>query len=230
MTTIEDAINGAALKFDVPLILAEAVAWHESGLDPKAVGDEGTSFGLYQLHEGGELGTLTEDEAFVPFTNASVALSEFADVKRNNPDIVKDWGTWAATAQRPADPSAYAAAVNAIVAQINNGSIPEGFRVALVALDPTAAPVPSPSSQTPEPPSPVEATYVTPTLPELKEGQSGYPVRILQIILGGNLTVDGIFGPDTAASLRSFQVSKGLAVTSVTDIQTWENLIGRQVS
>lgn len=49
----------------------------ESGGNAKAVGDRGSSFGLFQLHKGGELGKLTPEQAFDPVTNAQTALSYF---------------------------------------------------------------------------------------------------------------------------------------------------------
>ena len=83
----------------------------ESGGNHKVVGDHGTSFGLFQLHKGGELGDLSQKEASNPRTNADVALSEFARIqhKHSNP------GKLAAAAQRPAHPEQYAKKVNAML-------------------------------------------------------------------------------------------------------------------
>lgn len=83
----------------------------ESGGDNKVVGDHGTSFGLFQLHKGGELGNLSKEQASNPHTNACVALSEFARIqhKHGNP------GKLAAAAQRPANPEKYAQKVNAML-------------------------------------------------------------------------------------------------------------------
>ncbi|HET8842354.1 MAG TPA: GH25 family lysozyme, partial [Ktedonobacteraceae bacterium] len=41
-------------KYDVPLALVSAIIQVESNWDPRAVGDNGTSFGLFQLHIGGQ--------------------------------------------------------------------------------------------------------------------------------------------------------------------------------
>lgn len=106
-------VAGVAESLGVDPRLALADAQQESGLDPTAVGDQGTSFGLFQLHQGGELGNLTASQAFNPQTNATVALSEFAAVEQANPGIT-DPGTIAALAERPANPGAYAASVDAI--------------------------------------------------------------------------------------------------------------------
>lgn len=95
---------------DPRIAVADAIA--ESGLDPKAVGDSGTSFGLYQLHRGGELGNLTPTQAFDPTTNAMVALAVMANVAHQHPG----WspGQIAAAAERPANQTAYAARVDQI--------------------------------------------------------------------------------------------------------------------
>ncbi len=69
----------------------------ESGGNNKAVGDGGTSFGLFQLHQGGELPAgWTPEQAFDPRANAEVALSVFAQQNGSDP------GQIAASAQRPA--------------------------------------------------------------------------------------------------------------------------------
>jgi hypothetical protein len=111
--SIEATIEAVAASLGVDPRLALATAQQESGLDPTSVGDDGTSFGLFQLHQGGELGDLTQAQAFDPTTNAETALSVFANVEQANPDIT-DPGTIAALAQRPQNPTAYAASIDAI--------------------------------------------------------------------------------------------------------------------
>lgn len=107
-------ITSVANELGVDPKLAIAIAQEESGLDPTKVGDSGTSFGLFQLHQGGELGDLTPDQAKDPTTNARVALAEVAAVAKAHPD----WspGQIAAAAQRPTDPTGYATAVNSLYA------------------------------------------------------------------------------------------------------------------
>lgn len=117
---IRSIIDAQAQAYGVPPALAEADAIEESGLNPYAVGDDGTSFGEYQLHEGGELGnlpgTLAQQklEAFDPTQNADIALRQIAAVYKANPNA--DPGAIAAAAQRPANQGAYAAAVDKILA------------------------------------------------------------------------------------------------------------------
>lgn len=112
-TDVVAAITRAAQETGVPVNLALAIAQHESGLNPQAVGDKGTSFGLYQLHQGGELGNMSPQQAYDPLTNARTALAQVAAVLKAHPD----WsgGQVAAAAQRPADQAGYAAAVNALL-------------------------------------------------------------------------------------------------------------------
>ena len=113
----QKAILASAKKYGVDPILALADARYESGLNPRAIGDKGTSFGLFQLHQGGELGKLTMAQAFDPTTNANRALAVFAQVAKRHPD----WspGQIALGAQR-ADPNhgKYVAGVNAIYDRI----------------------------------------------------------------------------------------------------------------
>lgn len=92
-----------------------ATAQQESGLNPNAVGDNGTSFGLFQLHQGGELGSLTPQQAEDPLTNAMTAIQQIASVLHAHPNWTP--GDIAAAAQRPANPSTYASDVNAIYSE-----------------------------------------------------------------------------------------------------------------
>ncbi len=139
------AVASVAMKDGVDPVLALATAMHESGLNPRAVGDKGTSFGLFQLHRGGELGSLSRRQAFNASTNAGRALREFRAVEhlsasallhrfsaqvRNDPtdrlashaDIMRLVGTpgeVAAVAQRPADPLGYAEKINKLYTKID---------------------------------------------------------------------------------------------------------------
>ena len=98
-------------------VTAVAAMLVESGGNSKAVGDNGSSFGLFQLHRGGELGSMSPEQAYDPRTNAEVALSVFA----KNKGKYSDPGHLAAASQRPANPEHYAQMVNA--------KIPEGRRL-----------------------------------------------------------------------------------------------------
>lgn len=73
-----NVVDPIAKSYGVPTLIWETVAEVESGLNPKAVGDNGSSFGLFQLHRGGQLGNLTEQQAFDPATNARTAMPAIA--------------------------------------------------------------------------------------------------------------------------------------------------------
>jgi peptidoglycan hydrolase-like protein with peptidoglycan-binding domain len=64
--------------------------------------------------------------------------------------------------------------------------------------------------------------------PLVRKGDRQHPVKTLQYLLrarGHNLTVDGIFGPNTDAAVRAFQQQKGLAVDGIVGPNTWSALI-----
>jgi peptidoglycan hydrolase-like protein with peptidoglycan-binding domain len=64
--------------------------------------------------------------------------------------------------------------------------------------------------------------------PLVREGDQEHPVQTLQYLLrarGHNVTVDGIFGPVTAAAVRAFQQQEGLAIDGIVGPATWSALI-----
>lgn len=109
------SIVNQAKALGVNVRLALATAWKESSFNTRAVGDNGTSFGLFQLHRGGQLGNLSPQQAFDPNINAKTALSSFASMQSK----YSDPGTLAAKSQRPANPLAYASAVNSLYSDPN---------------------------------------------------------------------------------------------------------------
>lgn len=68
----------AAQQARVDPARALSFALEESGGNPRAVGDQGTSFGAYQLHQGGALGKLTPQQAFDPYQNAMAVLPSWS--------------------------------------------------------------------------------------------------------------------------------------------------------
>lgn len=147
MTSVGQTIVDVANQYGVDPVAALAQAWIESGLNPNAKGDYGTisggsfspltpgtpggqytSFGLYQLHIGGELGNLTPQQAFNPKTNATVALSHVRAVEIANPGASP--GEIAAIAGGPANPGAYALEVNQVYSMIAHKNYPNGFQAA----------------------------------------------------------------------------------------------------
>jgi peptidoglycan hydrolase-like protein with peptidoglycan-binding domain len=64
--------------------------------------------------------------------------------------------------------------------------------------------------------------------PVVSIGQNGHPVKTLQFLLrarGHTVAVDGIFGPQTDAAVKSFQTSEGLAANGTVDQNSWTALI-----
>lgn len=114
--TVDAALMNAAMTYNVPPAVMFATAQQESSLDPTAVGDQGTSFGLYQEHEGGELGTIANAED--PIYAANLFAQTVSAQKAQNPNAT--WGQLAAAAQRPANQSSYAASVNSMLGQAGN--------------------------------------------------------------------------------------------------------------
>ena len=73
-------------------------------------------------------------------------------------------------------------------------------------------------------PSPFVAPVPHPDRPQLKRGDSGGDVPILQKALnnhGERLMVDGIFGPHTERAVKDFQAQSGLETTGEVDSGTW---------
>ena len=173
-----NAIVGQAKALGVNVRTALATAWQESRFNSQAKGDvqngRPTSFGLFQLHEGGELGNLTPQQAFDPNTNARTALTVVA----GNTGKYSDPGTLAAKSQRPKNPQAYAQAINATYA------------------DPTFLPdindaQPSAGGTTTIAPSTSDAGFSpTDALSSLTKASTW--IRALEVIAGGALVALGL--------------------------------------
>jgi peptidoglycan hydrolase-like protein with peptidoglycan-binding domain len=74
------------------------------------------------------------------------------------------------------------------------------------------------------------AAAVQPALvwPNVHEGSTGLRVNAIQMLLiqrHVKLTVDGKFGPQTEAAVKSYQASHHLSPTGTVGTQTWEALI-----
>ena len=108
-------VADVAREQGVDPVVAVAMMLVESGGNAGAVGDGGTSFGLFQLHKGGMLTAagLTAQQAFDPRTNAAVSLKSLAHEWKKGPN--RSPGAIAAASQRPADPAGYARKVDAMM-------------------------------------------------------------------------------------------------------------------
>jgi hypothetical protein len=117
-------ITSVAQSLGIDPAIALATASLESRFNPNAIGDSGHSVGLFQLHDQGEGAGMSVAQREDPTVNAQIALTEFARVRANNPSVVNNPGLWAALAQRPGDPTDYAAKVNQIYGDIKSGKMP----------------------------------------------------------------------------------------------------------
>lgn len=117
-----------------------------------------------------------------------------------------------------------------------NGVVAATTWQALMGQSTTAAPSSSrgtprtPVKTTPPPTvaaKPTVATaYTAVSKVVLKPRSTGTAVRVLQRALGG-LSVDGSYGPRTAAAVSSFQKAHHLKATGVTDAKVWKALEAR---
>ena len=98
-------------QYGVPPDLLVATALQESGGNLNAVGDHGTSFGPYQMHQGGRLTSYhySPQQAQNADLATKATAEDFSHYKTGN------LGTWAARAQRPANAGAYAQHVNGLL-------------------------------------------------------------------------------------------------------------------
>lgn len=104
-----NAVQPVATRYGVPTSLWEDIAQVESGNDPSAVGDKGTSFGLFQLHLGGQFPsqylnnpTALED----PGLNATYAMPSIANAWNSlkgsfNPNSLGWWEQFASQSGHP---------------------------------------------------------------------------------------------------------------------------------
>ncbi|HSZ13423.1 MAG TPA: peptidoglycan-binding protein [Solirubrobacteraceae bacterium] len=101
--------------------------------------------------------------------------------------------------------------------------VPAGSRAKRVSLGALAALTVGPtaslaSGQSTLPATNPEPATTTEHVIVISEGAEGRQVKLLQQVLG--IKVDGVFGPETEAAVRSFQTSRGLTVDGVVGAQT----------
>jgi hypothetical protein len=76
--SIRDLVDQYAAKYGVPSWIVEDIVAVESSFNPNAEGDNGTSFGLLQLHWGGQGTGYTKEQLKDPNINLSIGMPYIA--------------------------------------------------------------------------------------------------------------------------------------------------------
>jgi hypothetical protein len=131
---VYNAVHPVAAQYGVPDPIWETVAFMESSYDPNATGDQGTSFGLFQLHQGGQLrtsplsvmGTGGEQQNAV---EAMPAIGgAWSQLKSSfNPSSLDWWTSFAAMSGHPGGGPGNVATQNAAQAMLNDYSSNNGL-------------------------------------------------------------------------------------------------------
>lgn len=107
-SNVYNAVAPIAREYNVPDSVWETIAYEESGFNTQAVGDQGTSFGLFQLHEGGQLphSYYSDPQAvFDPTLNAQLAMPSIAQAYQDsgtvNTNSLSWWEQFAANSGHP---------------------------------------------------------------------------------------------------------------------------------
>lgn len=107
---VYSAVEPTAQSLGVPDKLWETIANMESGFNPGSVGDNGTSFGLFQLHIGGQANAAIQagystSDLLNPAINAKFGLPAIADswnkLKGSFDDSLGWWSNFAAISGHP---------------------------------------------------------------------------------------------------------------------------------
>lgn len=117
---VNAAVTSVAQQYGVPAGIWQDVAYVESGYNTNAVGDNGTSFGLFQLHIGGQLPAQYNSNpqaVFDPSLNAKIAMPAISQAWNNlkgsfNPNSAAWWQQFAAQSGHPGGSPGNSATVN----------------------------------------------------------------------------------------------------------------------
>lgn len=110
LSDIFPAIEPIAQQYGVPENIWESVAQMESSYNPSAVGDLGTSFGVFQIHIGGQANNAlnagyTKQDLLNPKVNATFAMPYIADawnkLKNTFDDSLSWWTQFASISGHP---------------------------------------------------------------------------------------------------------------------------------
>lgn len=122
-----------------------------------------------------------------------------------------------------------------LLAQPTNTEAPTATATSTQVADTETPTLPPTATATQEPPAlPTDTpTPVIPDWPLFRNGDTGPEVYAIQHLLrshGYDLTVDGIFGPQTRQQVIAFQNAKNLSADGIVGPQTWTALIqGRTI-
>lgn len=104
---IETIVNPIFANDGVPAAIWETIATVESGMNPNAIGDNGTSYGLFQLHEGGQLPADYNNNpspVLDPALNAQIAAPAIAAAYKSTPGSPSTLSYWVAFAAASGHP------------------------------------------------------------------------------------------------------------------------------
>ncbi|MED0963677.1 invasion protein [Bacillus paramycoides] len=89
----KQVISKVAKRHGIPDWIPLSIADHETKFNRKAIGDNGTSFGLFQLHRGGLApAQLSEESLMDSQINATIAISNMVNsYERGVKKGLKDW-------------------------------------------------------------------------------------------------------------------------------------------
>ena len=129
------------------------------------------------------------------------------------------------TADGKFGPATYAATV---AFQKKNGLTPDGivgpmtWTAGLVQVVSTTPPQTVPGTSIPisVPPPTTSAPIIASTMPTIRRGSTGAPVKTWQTFLA--IPSDGIFGPQTEDATKAFQTKNGLVADGIVGPKTWE--------
>ncbi|MGE7874485.1 transglycosylase SLT domain-containing protein [Bacillus paramycoides] len=80
LAKVRTTIKQISIEYGIPSWIPLSIAFHESKFDPNAVGDQETSFGLFQLHRGGLAPEdLADEELKNAETNTRIAISNMTN-------------------------------------------------------------------------------------------------------------------------------------------------------
>jgi len=91
-SSVNAPVSSVAQQYGVPAGIWQDVAFVESGYNPTAIGDNGSSFGLFQLHIGGQA-----DNALAQGYSKQDLLDPAVNAKFGMPAIGRAWSNLKAT-------------------------------------------------------------------------------------------------------------------------------------